>query len=212
MNPAETRATVMTNRYVSTSGAVCKARGRQYTVGPYPRQHDGNKPRRAQCHIGNSNRGTTMAEFALVLPMFVLLMFAVVDFARLFYIEMTLQNAVREAGRYAITGNHQPDPNHLGQTLSRVQSISQVAQQSAMGLDVSNLQIVSASGGNGNAGGPGDTVTISLTTNLRILTPIIAQFFKNGAYTFTVSVSFKNEPFPPGNTACIGRIAWSAVG
>ena len=119
--------------------------------------------------ITHSNRGSTMVEFALVLPMVVLLLFAVADFARLFFVEMTLQNAVREAGRYAITGNHVPDPNHKGQTLSRVQSILQVAQQSAMGLDVSNLQIVSASGGNGSAGGPGDTVTISLTTNLRLI-------------------------------------------
>ncbi len=153
-------------------------------------------------------RGTTLAEFALVLPIFVLLLFAVADFARLFYIEMTLQNAVREAGRYAITGNHQPDPNHVGQNLSRVQSIRQVAQQAAMGLDVSNLQIVSANGGNGSAGGPGDTVTISLTTDLRLLTPIIAQFFTNGVYRFTVSVSFKNEPFPPGNTAGMRHRQW----
>jgi Flp pilus assembly protein TadG len=152
-----------------------------------------------------------MAEFALVLPIFLLLVFAVTDFARLFYIEMTLQNAVREAGRYAITGNHQPDPNHPSQNLSRVQSINQIAQQAAMGLDVSNLTIVSASGGSGNAGGPVDTVTISLTTKMQILTPIVAQFFKNGFYTFTVSVSFKNEPFPPGNTACMRNGVWREI-
>ena len=147
-----------------------------------------------------------------MLPVFVLLMFAVADFARLFYVEMTLQNAVREAGRYAITGNHQPDPNHHGQNLSRVQSIQHVAQQEAMGLDVSNLQIVSASGGVGNAGGPGDTVTLSLTTNLHLVTPVIAQFFTNGVYTFTVSVAFRNEPFPPGNTACARHPRWQEIG
>ena len=162
--------------------------------------------------VRDSNRGTTMVEFALVLPMFVLLLFAVADFARLFYVEMTLQNAVREAGRYAITGNHQPDPNHHGQNLSRVQSIRYVAQQDAMGLDVSNLQIVSAVGGKGSAGGPGDTVTISLTTNLHLVTPVIAQFFTNGVYTLTVSVAFRNEPFPPGNTACARHPRWQEIG
>jgi len=156
--------------------------------------------------------GTTLLEFALVLPVFVLLLFGVVDFARLFYVEMTSQNAVREAGRYAITGNHEPDPNHHGQNLSRVQSIQYVAQHEAMGLDVSNLQIVSVNGGNGNAGGPGDTVTISLTTNLHLLTPVVARFFRNGVYTFTVSVAFKNEPFPPGNTAWMRQSVWSVVG
>jgi hypothetical protein len=164
------------------------------------------------CCSGHSARGTTLVEFAFVLPMFVLLLFAVADFARLFYIEMTLQNAVREAGRYAITGNHVPDPNHHGQNLSRPQSIQNVAQQHAMGLDVSNLQIVSVNGGNGSAGGPGDTVTISLTTNLRLLTPVVAQFFNHGVYTFTVSVSFKNEPFPPGNTAWMRQAIWLDAG
>lgn len=170
------------------------------------------RPARAIERIAHSTRGTTLLEFALVLPVFVLLMFAVADFARLFYVEMTLQNAVREAGRYAITGNHEPDPNHHGQNLSRVQSIQYVAQHEAMGLDVSNLQIVSVSGGNGNAGGPGDTVTISLTTNLHLLTPVIARFFRNSIYTFTVSVAFKNEPFPPGNTAWMRQSIWSVVG
>lgn len=140
-------------------------------------------------------------EFALVAPMFFLLFFAVFDFARLFYAEMTLQNAVRQAGRYAVTGNHRPDPKHAGQNLSRVNSIIQVAQQAAMGLSVSKIQVSSAGGGSGSAGGPGDTVTISLTTELQLMTPIVAQFFPHGTYTFTVDVSFKNEPFPPGNTS-----------
>src|SRR5208337_277075 len=148
-----------------------------------------------------STAGGSAVEFALVAPMFLLLFFAVFDFSRLFFVEMTLQNAVREAGRYAVTGNHLPDPKHSGQNLSRTNSIIQVAQQAAMGITVAGIQISSAGGGSGSAGGPGDTVTISLTTNLQLMTPIVAQFFKNGTYAFTVSVSFKNEPFPPGNTS-----------
>lgn len=140
-------------------------------------------------------------EFALVAPMFFLLFFAVFDFARMFYVQMTLQNAVRQAGRYAITGNHVPDPQNHGQNLSRVNSIISVAQQAAGGLSVSGIQISSTSGGSSSAGGPGDIVTISLTSQLQLMTPIVSTFFPNGAYTFTVSVSFKNEPFPPSNTS-----------
>lgn len=152
------------------------------------------------CQAKSSTAGGSAVEFALVAPMFFLLFFAVFDFARLFYAEMTLQNAVRQAGRYAVTGNYLPDPQHQGQNLSRVNSIIKVAQQAAGGLSVSHIQISSLGGGNGSAGGPGDTVTISLTSTLQLMTPIVAGFFPNGAYTFTVSVSFKNEPFPPGNT------------
>lgn len=145
-------------------------------------------------------RGGTLVEFALTAVMFFLLVCSILEFAFLFEAQMTLQNAVRQAGRYAITGNHKPDPLHPGQTLSRVASITQVAQQAAMGLNVSNIQISSLTGGVGSAGGPSDTVTISLTATLPILTPLVSQYFQNGNMNTTVSVSFKNEPFPPGST------------
>jgi len=144
--------------------------------------------------------GGSLVEFALAASILFLLIFAALEFAMLLSAQMTLQNAVRQAGRYAITGNHLPDPNHSGQNLSRIASITRVAQDAAMGLNVSNIQISSVQGGSGNAGGPGDTVTISLTATLPVLTPLVAQYFQNGSYTTTVSVTFKNEPFPPANT------------
>ena len=159
-----------------------------------------NEDLRLQQRCGGATRGTSLLEFALVAPMVFLLLFGVFDFTRLFYVEMTLQNAVRTAGRYGVTGNHLADPKHPGQNLSRVSSMIQVAQQAAVGLDVSNMQISSTGGGKGSAGGPQDTLTVSLTTNLKLMTPIVARFFGNGTYTFTVAVSFKNEAFPPGNT------------
>jgi Flp pilus assembly protein TadG len=144
--------------------------------------------------------GSALTELALIIPRFLLLVFGVCDFGRLFFVETTLQNALRQAGRYAITGNHQPDPKHQGQTLSRVDSIIQVAQQAAIGIDVTDIKISSVNGGAGSAGGPGDTVIISLTSDVKLITPVIAAFFKNGTYTFTVSVRLKNEPFPPSDT------------
>jgi hypothetical protein len=81
-----------------------------------------------------------------------------------------------------------------------VNSIIAALQQATFGQQVTNIQISSLLGGNGSAGGPGDTVTVSVTSNLKLMTPIVASGFPNGTYTFTSSVSFKNEPFPPGNT------------
>ena len=147
-----------------------------------------------------SNDGNAIVEFAIVAPMFLLLVIACMEFAVMFNVQMTLESAVRAAGRYAITGNHLPDPLHSGQTLSRVASITKIAQQEAMGLDVSGIVISSKVGGVGNAGGPGDTVTISLTSSVPILAPMFAQFFLNGKYTMTSEVSFRNEPFPPSDT------------
>ena len=141
-----------------------------------------------------------MIEFAVVASLFFLLLFGVMDYGRAFFVQMNLQQAVQDGGRFASTGNHLPDPNHPGQNLSRIQSIIATVQQEAVIPDVSNLQISSVQGGSNNAGGPGDTVTVSLITNLPLMTPMIGRLFPNGAYTFTSSVSFKNEPFDPNNT------------
>ena len=147
-----------------------------------------------------STTGQAMAEFLLVAPLFFFLIFSVFDFARLFFVQMEVDNAVLEAGRFASTGNHLPDPNNPGQYLSRVNSIVATVQQAAYGQQITSIQISSLLGGNGSAGVPGDTVTISVTSNLKLMTPMVALGFPNGTYTFVSTTSFKNEPFPPGNT------------
>jgi len=152
-----------------------------------------------------STKGQDVVEFGIVVPLFLLLTFAVVDFGRLFFVQMNMQQAIMEAGRFASTGNHLANPKIPGQNLSRINSIIAYAQQAAsgaemMGATLSNIQVSSVYGGSGSAGGPQDTVTVSLTTNLQLLTPMIAKFFPSGQYTFTSSTTCKNEPFPPANT------------
>jgi Flp pilus assembly protein TadG len=141
-----------------------------------------------------------MMEFILVAPLYFLLTFAVIDFGRMFFVQMSVQQAIQEAARYASTGNHLPDPNNPGQNLSRVNSIVAEVQQAAIGANVTSVQISSLAGGAGSAGGPGDTVTVSVTTNLQLMTPMVASFFPNGIYTFTSSATVQNEPFSPSNT------------
>src|SRR5437899_784452 len=57
-------------------------------------------------HAIGMRRGTAAVEFALVAPLFLLLVFGILDFGRLFYVQETLQHALREAGRFAVTGQH----------------------------------------------------------------------------------------------------------
>ena len=146
-----------------------------------------------------ARRGQAMTEFSLVAPLFLLLVFGIMDFGRLFFWQMTLQNALREAGRFATTGRHLPDPANPPNTLSRIDSIIQVAQQAAQGIDVQHIEISSPQGGlTRPAGGPGETVVIALTTSVKLMTPLIGAFFgPQGQWTFTVSTTFRNEPFDP---------------
>lgn len=57
----------------------------------------------------SARRGQTLVEFALTLPILLMLMFGVIEFARIFQAWITLQNAARTAARYAVTGQWDED-------------------------------------------------------------------------------------------------------
>ncbi len=153
-------------------------------------------PATSRGHRFGSSRGQTITEFALVLPVFLLLVCGVVDFSNVLYNKMTMQNALRQAGRYATTGNTLPNQP------TRVASIISIVEQAAAGLNLSSNSINISSNGTGgtgknaNPGGPGDIITISVNAGVPMLTPVMAPFFPpNGTYNYTVSVTFKNEPW-----------------
>ncbi len=64
-------------------------------------------------------RGQTAVEFALTLPIVLLLTFGVVEFARLFQAWVTIQNAARTGLRYGVTGAWDPESvqKHTGSSL-----------------------------------------------------------------------------------------------
>jgi len=147
-----------------------------------------------------AEEGQSLVEFAIASVVFFYLIFAIFDFGHLFFVEMDVQNALQEAGRYGSTGNHLPDPKNPGNYLSRATSIINTFKSEAFGVNISNVEISSLKGGPGNAGGPGDELTVSSTVSMPLMTPLIAQLFPNGQYTFTASTTVMNEPFPPGQT------------
>jgi len=52
--------------------------------------------------LKNNRRGQAMVEFALVLPILLLLLCGIIDFGWLYYNQITLNNAAREGARYAV--------------------------------------------------------------------------------------------------------------
>jgi len=144
-------------------------------------------------------KGQTAVEFAMVSIIFILLLFAVMDYGWILFAQMNVQQAVDDGGRYASTGQEMKGAG------SRLQSIITTVQNEIVvpGVNASNLQISSVAGGSsgpGAAGGPQDTVTLTLTTTMPLMTPLIGQFFPKAGYTFTASATFRNEPFNPSQT------------
>lgn len=150
--------------------------------------------------------GGAMVETALCAAIFITFMFATINFGYLFYTRVTLQNAVRQGARYAITGNCTSGTCFNGASGDRLTSIIQVVQNYSFNLNptitVSCVTGISTcpsyAGGTGtteNAGGPGDTVQVSAQYTFAPV--FLKNIFPSGGYTYTVSAVFKNELFQP---------------
>ena len=139
-----------------------------------------------------ARRGSTILEFAIIFPIFGLLMMGTADVGRSLFYLTTLQHGVREAGRLVMTGNVVS-----GQT--RPESVASMIRRSS-GIQVSEDDIeMSSISGDGTVtpgpGGPGDVVTISVGYDVPMITPFLAAMFPDGIYRVVAGTSFKNEEF-----------------
>jgi len=141
----------------------------------------------------NSDRGQTIIEFAMVIPFIALLFMGIFDFSRFFYTRLTLQHAVHEATRFAVTGGTLDDAQ--GNAMTRAESIKSMITNSAttLDLDVDQLIVNPADGG-----GPAQIVTVTGNFEFQFVTPGVSTFFPGGKYDFSVATSMKNEPFLSG--------------
>ena len=148
-------------------------------------------PRRGAPGGTRRERGSMLVEAAVVLPLLLLLLFAITEFGRLFYTKITVESAVRQAARFAVTGNLLEDPGSPGNDLSREDGIKQYVVTHAAGVTVDPSRItVEPLGG----GGPGDLVKVTAEHTFRFVAPIVGRFFDDGEYTFTYTATMKNEP------------------
>jgi TadE-like protein len=150
-----------------------------------------------------NDSGQTLVETAISLSIFLLLILGTIDFGYLFSTKLTLQNAVRQAGRYAITGQCITGSGGTC-SLSRYNSIIQTVETFSLGRATAgeiNLTCFDNGGGCPNgAGGPGDTVIITVTHPYTFMTGPIGVFFPGNSYTLKVSAAFTNEMFPPSES------------
>jgi Flp pilus assembly protein TadG len=152
--------------------------------------------------------GQTMVESAVAATILLLFVFGSFDFGYLMFSRATLQNAVRTAARYAVTGNCGANGGagsncFVNGPQDRLNVILQTVTSYSFSVNPVTVSVQCVQGscpgyagqGSNNAGGPGDTVKVSATYTYH--PSLLSRFFSGGAYTFTVSSSFKNEAFPP---------------
>jgi Flp pilus assembly protein TadG len=153
-----------------------------------------------------SERGTTAVEFALILPVFAFLLFAIFDMGRYLFVQHTLQFATREGVRLGMVGGTLNGAN--GNPLSTAASITQeIDNEAALGgipaasLQISIFPITATYGdptgwaGAQNAGNPGDYMRVVTTYNYTFFTPLVGAYFPGGVSTITAQATYRNELF-----------------
>lgn len=125
---------------------------------------------------------------------------AIFDFAHMHYARSSLQHAVSQATRYAITGSTVADPKDATKKLSREASIKYLVEKISGITDFSEedikIYVVQPNGSLvAGTGGPGEVIMVRASYRIDLITPGIATLFPGGEYAFTCSTRFRNEEF-----------------
>jgi len=152
------------------------------------------------------DKGTTVVEFALILPIFLLLVFGIFDFGRYFFVDHTLQYATREGMRLALVGRRLMGED--GNPMTREASIIKTIKDNAsLAVDPSSLSIYIFQIGSDysdpsnwqnlppDAGGPGSYMRVRTRYTCEFMTPLIGAFFTGGKILVEAQGTYRNELF-----------------
>jgi Flp pilus assembly protein TadG len=115
-----------------------------------------------------------MVEFVLVLPIFLLLVFAIIDFGMGFHAWLTVTNSAREGARLGAVRGTQAE------IVQRVQDTADSLDQADMTITVTNAQ-----------GTPGTSVSVDVDYQYTLITPLdnILGMISGGSVGPTITFS-----------------------
>jgi Flp pilus assembly protein TadG len=133
-------------------------------------------------------KGQTLIETAIVLPLLLLITFAIIDFGVLFTVNLALESGVSQAARYGMTGQAQGGMTREASILAELRRVTP-----ALTIGDANVQFTHLVGGAwvGGVGGPGEIQRISATYTHTVM--VLTPFFTNGQITLRAESTMKNE-------------------
>ncbi len=115
-------------------------------------------------------KGQSIVEVAVLFPVLMLLLMGVVDLGRAYYAMVALNDAAEEGAMYASI-----DPGNL----TEIQNRAVHASSGLITFDVNRVSRAPSSGFTA-----GEPVTVTVTYDFDIYTPIMQTFFESGSFTF----------------------------
>lgn len=121
--------------------------------------------------------GQAMVEFALILPIFLLILCGIIDFGWLFYNQLSLNNACREGARYAVV--HTDENADTQSIINHIENIS----STVFANDGVYITVTYSSPSDPTAG----DVTVSMQADISFFTPVLSTILgKEKTITSTV--------------------------
>ena len=134
-----------------------------------------------------SSKGQALVEFALIAPLFFLLLYSIIEFGRYVYTVQVLNNAAREGARYAIVHGAEslnptgPLPGGASSPDAAGSAVKSVVKRFAVGAAGAGITFPSTGCVHGEASGPcwapdnyrGSTVTVTVRTTFTTLIPLV---------------------------------------
>jgi Flp pilus assembly protein TadG len=143
-------------------------------------------------------KGSSVVEFALTLPVFIILVVGIIEFGWCFFVQHTMQYATREGMRLAIVGR-----TLTGMT-PEASIIYTIRQEASLAVNPNSVLISIYPVGNNfsdpanwqntqNAGGSGQYMRVRSRVIHSFFTPLIGAFFPNGTMTIQAEGTYRNE-------------------
>ena len=144
--------------------------------------------------------GATLVEMAIIAPVFMLVLVGIIELSMMFFATLTMQYAVREGARFAITGRANEggtSPQQRYITIINNMRENSLGMYERLNCAVSVNGKTYASTGYSNAmfGGAGEMVALQLDCAWPVTTPLLAAFFPDGKNSFAVGATMRNEYF-----------------
>ena len=133
--------------------------------------------------LRGDTRGQALVEFALILPLFLLLVMAVWQFGRAWQVYQTLTDAAREGARTAVVANPNITVDSVAAKINRNLQLAALDTASAI------KTITGMHGGTGTQA----TIAISYPYQLRWLQPFVGWTGAQASFNMNTSVVFRNE-------------------